>query len=332
MLFNSNINTDASLNKKNVRGIKYFNWSKYIVYIAFVVVFLFFAIALSQKGFLSSNNLLNITRQTAMISIMAITMTFVIAAGQIDLSVGSIAAMASLVTALLLSVTDNIILGLIGGLALGAVIGAINGLLITKVGIPSFLVTLGTMGIVKGFAMWSTDTAAVPILNGTYNYLFGTGDILGFPILLIWTAAALVVGHFVLVKTPFGKQTLATGGNETAAKYTGVNTQKIKLLVMTISGIAASFAGILYAGRMQAGRYTFGEGDELSVIAAAILGGTSMSGGTGSVIGAVVGSIMMGMINNGLIIAGLSVSQQMIVRGLIIILAVALGNKSQKNS
>lgn len=326
MLFNSNIGAEGGVNIKKI------NWSKYIVYIAFIIVFLFFAVTLSHKGFITSNNILNITRQTAMISIMAVAMTFVIAAGQIDLSVGSITALTSLITALILSYTDSILLGLIGGLVIGGLVGAINGLLITKVGIPSFLATLGLMGIVKGFAMWITNTAAVPILNDTFNFVFGTGDVLGFPILLIWTAIILIIGHFVLTKTPYGKQTLATGGNETAARYTGVNTQKIKLLVMTVSGISASFAGILYAGRMQAGRYTFGDGDELSVIAAVILGGTSMAGGTGSVIGAVVGSLMMGMINNGLIIAGLSVSQQMIVRGLIIILAVALGSKSQKRS
>lgn len=324
-----------SNNKHNKEGaivLRRFDWGKHIVYIAFVVVFLFFAITLHSRGFITANNILNITRQTAMISIMAIAMTFVIGAGQIDLSVGSVTALTSLITALIITYTNNILLSIVGGLAVGAIIGLTNGLLITRVGIPAFLVTLGTMGIVRGLAMWVTNTAAVPILNDTFNFIFGTGEILGVPILLFWTIIMLVIGHLALTRTPYGKQTLATGGNEVAAKYTGVNTQNIKLLVMTVSGIAASFAGVLYAGRMQAGRYTFGEGDELSVIAAVILGGTSMAGGTGSVVGAVVGSLLMGMINNGLIIAGLSVSQQMIVRGLIIILAVALGNKTQKNT
>lgn len=326
MLFSSNAGGGGSLNLRKL------DWGKYIVYIAFIVVFAFFAITLHSKGFTTTTNILNITRQTAMISIMAVAMTFVIGAGQIDLSIGSITALTSLVVALILASTGNILISLIGGLATGTVVGAVNGLLITKIGIPAFLVTLGTMGIAKGFAMWVTNTAAVPILDNTFNFIFGTGDILGIPILLFWTLIMLVIGHFALKKTPFGKQVLATGGNETASRFTGVNTQRIKLLVMTVSGIAASIGGILYAGRMQAGRYTFGDGDELSVIAAVILGGTSMAGGTGSVVGAVVGSLMMGMINNGLIIAGLSVSQQMIVRGLIIILAVALGNKSQKGN
>lgn len=322
MLFNTIKNTSS---KESL-----FDWRKYIVYIAFIIVFLFFSILLHDKGFMRPSNLLNITRQTAMISIMAIAMTFVMGGGQIDLSVGSVAALSSLIAALAIQATDSIFLALVSGLAIGLIVGLINGLLITKVNIPAFLVTLGTMGIAKGFAMWVTNTAAVPILNSNFNFIFGTGDIFGFPILFVWTAIFLFAGHFVLRKTSYGKQVLATGGNETAAKYSGVNTQRIKLLILTFSGMAASFAGILYSGRMQAGRYTFGDGDELSVIAAVILGGTSMSGGKGSVVGAVIGSLMVGMINNGLIIAGLSVSQQMIIRGTIIILAVALGSKSNE--
>ncbi len=310
--------------------LKETNWHKYIVYIAFVGVFLFFAVLLHDRGFLRLSNILNITRQTAMISIMAIAMTLVIATGQIDLSIGSITAISSLLAALVLNYTNSIFLSLATGLGIGFLIGTISGLIITRLTIPSFLVTLGMMSIARGFAMWITNTASVPILNDRFNFIFGTGDVFGFPILFIWTIAFAVIGHYVLTYTPFGKKVLATGGNEQAAKYTGVNTNKIKLLVLSISGMASGLAGILYAGRMHAGRYTFGEGDELSVIAAVIIGGTAMTGGKGSVIGAIVGSMLMGVINNGLIIAGLSVSQQMIIRGLIIILAVAIGSKSKK--
>ena len=310
--------------------LKNVDWSKYIVYIAFVVVFIFLSIWLNNKNFLSSNNILNITRQTAMITIMAVAMTFVIGAGLIDLSIGSTAALASLTSALVMRSTNVIVLALLAGLAVGVLIGIINGLLVTKVNIPAFLVTLGTMGIVRGSAMWLTNTAAVPIANDTFTFIFGMGEIGPIPVLLLWTALIVAAGAVVLNKTPFGKKTLATGGNETAARFTGVNTARIKILVFVMSGFAAAFAGILYAGRMGAGRYTFGEGDELTAIAAVILGGTSMAGGTGFVIGALVGSLLMGMINNGLILGGLSVSQQTIVRGVIIILAVALSNISRK--
>ncbi|RBW69686.1 ABC transporter permease [Bacillus taeanensis] len=304
-----------------------FDWRQYIVYIAFVGVFIAFSISLYDEGFLSVNNILNIVRQTAMISIMAVAMTFVISSAEIDLSVGSIAALASLTAALAVK-SFGLLGGVVVGLGTGAAIGLINGLLVTKIAIPSFLVTLGMMGIAKGLAMWITATAPVPILNETYNFIFGSGSIGAIPILLIWTLLIAAAGHIILRKTTFGRRILATGGNESAAKFSGINTSRVKLLVLTASGMLAGFAGMLYAGRLQAGRFTFGEGDELSVIAAVILGGTSLFGGVGTVVGTVIGSLLIGTINNGLIIMGLDVSQQMVVKGLIIILAVAFGRKA----
>ncbi|CAH0120635.1 MULTISPECIES: ABC transporter permease [unclassified Paenibacillus] len=307
-----------------------FDWRKYIVYIAFAAVFIIFSVTLHDQGFLSSMNLMNIIRQTAMISIMAVAMTFVISAAEIDLSVGSTVALASLTTALTLDAGYSLIVAVLVGLATGAAVGFVNGILVTRVAIPSFLVTLGMMGIGRGLAMWITNTAPVPILNDQYNFLFGSGDIGPIPLLLIWTILVVIGGHILLRKTKFGRETLATGGNQNAARFTGVNTAKIKLLVFIGSGMMAGLAGMLYAGRMQSGRFTFGEGDELSVIAAVILGGTSLFGGVGTVIGTVIGSLMIGMINNGLIIMGLDVSQQMVIKGLIIILAVAFGRKTMK--
>lgn len=313
---------------ETLERLRKFNWRQYIVYIAFIAVFAYFAITLNADGFLTSNNIMNIVRQTAIISIMAVAMTFVISAAEIDLSVGSIAALASLTTAMAIEAGYGIVGGIVAGLGTGFVIGMVNGWLVTKVNIPSFLVTLGMMGIAKGLAMWITDTAPVPILNDTYSYLFGSGDIGKVPVLLLWTLVVVVIGHVVLRKTAFGRKTLATGGNQNAARFSGVNVAKTKLAVLAASGLVAGLAGMLYAGRMHAGRYTFGEGDELSVIAAVILGGTSLFGGVGTVIGTVIGSLMIGTINNGLIIMGLDVSQQMIVKGMIIILAVAFGRKA----
>ena len=297
-----------------------------IVYVAFVLIFVFFTVYLGTT-FISVRNILNITRQTAMISIMAIAMTFVISSGVIDLSVGSVAAMSAMIVAIILRETNSIFLALICGLAVGALVGGINGVLITKANIPAFLTTLGMMGIVRGFAMWVTNTAAVPILNHNFNFVFGTGNLFGIPVLLYWTVLFGIIGYILLNKMPFGRHALATGGNETAARFSGINTNRIKIMVMVMSGTFAAFAGILYAGRMQAGRFTFGQGDELSVIAAVIIGGTSMAGGTGAIIGAITGSLLMGMINNGLVLAGLTVAQQTIIRGIIIILATAIGNR-----
>ncbi|MCD8349079.1 MAG: ABC transporter permease [Planctomycetaceae bacterium] len=302
-----------------------------IVYLAFVLTVILFSIVLGPK-FLSLNNVLNITRQTAMISIMAVGMTFVIGAAQIDLSIGSITAFAALLAAMLINATGSIAIGLVGGVGFGAVVGAVNGYLITWAGIPAFLVTLGTMSIVRGGAMWITNMAAVPIQNKTFNFYFGTGDLFRIPILLYWTVLFAVLGYFLLNHLPFGRKVLATGGNVTAARFTGINTDAIKVKVMLMCGALAGMAGVLYAGRMQAGRYTYGTGDEMSVIAAVILGGTSMAGGNGTIVGSIMGSLLMGVINNGLVLGGLSVAQQSIVRGAIIIIATAIGSRSNQRT
>ena len=313
--------------KNNTRAIQ---WDKYMVYIIFGVVFAVFAIFLGGKGFLGVNNIVNILRQTAMISVMAVAGVFVMAAGQIDLTVGAVAAMSAMFASLILQSTNSIVLALLASLGFGCVIGVVNGLVVTKLGLPAFLATMGMMQIVRGSAMWITDTAAVPIDNTIFCKAFGIGNVLGIPVLVLWTILFYIVGIIIFNKTPYGRHTLATGGNEMSAKYSGINTVKTKIIAFTMSGAFAAFAGIMYAGRMQAGRYSYGEGDEMSVIAAVVLGGTSMAGGTGSVIGALVGSILMGMINNALILAGLSTAQQTIVKGAIIIFAVALSNIAQR--
>jgi ribose transport system permease protein len=313
------------------QSLRHFDWRQYIAYIAFVVVFIFFAATLSSDGFLTVNNLLNIIRQTAIIAIVGVAVTFVISAAEIDLSVGAIAGLSSLNAAFAVQHGYGLVGGFVAGLATGLVIGVINGLLVTRVAIPSFLVTLGMMGICRGVAMWVSETAPIPILDKNFNFMFGSGDIGQIPVLLIWALLIAIVGHVLLRKTAFGRQTLAVGGNRNAARFSGVNITKLKLLIFIMSGMMAGFAGILYAGRMQTGRYTFGDGDELSVIAAVILGGTSLFGGVGTVVGTVVGAVMIGTINNGLIIMGLDVSQQMIVKGVIIILAVAFGRKTMSN-
>lgn len=306
-----------------VAGRRGFEWRQYVVYIAFAIVFVVFAVTLNDQGFLTHNNLLNIVSQTATISVMAVAVTFVIAAAEIDLSVGAVAGLSSVITAIALEHL-GLVPGILAGLGTGCVVGAINGALVTSIRIPSFLVTLGMLGIANGTAMWVTNSAPQPILNDTYNNVFGSGEVWGIPSLVIWTLVAVAIGFVVLRKAPYGRYVLATGGNEEAARFSGVPTRRIKFTVLLVSGIVAAVAGMLYAGRLQSGRFQWGQGDELSVIAAVILGGTSLFGGRGSVIGALVGSLMIGLINNGLLILGLEFSQQQIVRGGIIILAVAL--------
>ena len=302
------------------------NWRQNIIYIGFVVIFLIFAVTLSDKGFLNPNNLLNIVRQTAMIAVMAIAMTFVLSAGEIDLSVGAVAGLTTVTVAMAIAVAGPIG-GVAAGIATGFAVGMFNGWLTTRIGIPSFLTTLAMMGIAKGVAMWISDTAAVPILSPGYSWLFGGGSMGPIPVLLVWIAVLGGLGHIVLRRSGFGRRVLATGGGETAARYSGIDTANIKMKVLVLSSCAAALAGMLYAGRLQSGRFQLGEGDELSVIAAAVLGGTSLFGGKGTVIGTIVGAMMIGLINNGLILFGLEFSQQLIARGGIIIIAVALSQK-----
>ena len=306
--------------------LKDLDWRRYVIYIGFVVVFLFFAVLLRDQGFLSPNNLLNIFRQTATITVIAVGMTYVIACAEIDLSVGSVAGLSSVCTAMELS-QFGLIPGILAGLAVGLVVGSINGALVSLLGIPSFLVTLGMLGIAVGVAQWITASAPQPILNDTFNTVFGSGNFGPIPGLVVWSAIFVAIGAVVLNRTKFGRQVLATGGNRNAADFTGINTKRIKFQVLLISAMAASVAGMLYAGRLQSGRFQWGSGDELSAIAAVILGGTSLFGGFGSIIGTLFGALLIGLINNGLILAGLDSSQQQVVRGAIIILAVALARK-----
>ena len=313
--------SDAAANPAPSRLLA--NWRQYIPYLGFVLIFAFFSATLFNQGFLDPNNLLNILRQTAMISIMSVGMTYVLAAGEIDLSIGMVAGLISLVAAVAMDHFGPAA-GVAAGLLVGAMVGAVNALLTTRIGIPSFLTTLAMMGIARGTAMWMTSTKSVPILDDGFIWLFGGGSLGPVPVLVIWTLVLATLGHIVLRRTTFGRRVLATGGSETAARYSGVDTRGVKMRVLMISSLGAAVAGMLYAGRLHSGRFQLGEGDELSVIAAAVLGGTSLFGGAGSVVGSIVGSLMIGVINNGLLLMGLEYSQQLIARGVIIIVAVAI--------
>jgi ribose transport system permease protein len=323
---NAPVKLQPSMSAARGGFLRELDWRRYVIYIGFVVVFAFFAISLGGQGFLSPINLLNILSQTATIAVIAVGMTFVISAAEIDLSVGSVAGLSSVTAAMAVS-AFGLIPGIVAGLLVGALVGAVNGALVSLLGIPSFLVTLGMLGVAAGTAQYITNSAPEPILNDAFNNIFGSGSIGPIPVLVLWALVAVLVGTVVLGRTRFGRQVLATGGNRNAAEYTGIRTKRIKFAVLLISGIVASIAGMLYAGRLQSGRFQWGSGDELSAIAAVILGGTSLFGGAGTVVGTAFGALLIGLINNGLVLAGLDSSQQQIIRGAIIILAVALARK-----
>ncbi|MEH6833148.1 MULTISPECIES: ABC transporter permease [Falsihalocynthiibacter] len=299
------------------------DFQQMVVYFGFVAIFIFFALTLHDDGFLTQRNLTNILLQTAPATIMAIGLVFALSAGEIDLSFGSIVAVSALSAAVAMQ-SFGMAVGVIAGLGAGILIGALNGALVAYLKLPSFLVTLATMGLFAGIARSMTNLRSIPVLNETFTGIFGSGKLFSIPSLVIWTAIAVGVGHLVYRNTRFGAHVLATGDNPRAAQVSGIKVPRIRFYVLTICGATAGLAGLLYAGRLQAAKYTLGESDLMTVIAAVIVGGTALKGGKGSVIGALVGSLMMGMLNNGLILMNLEVSNQMIVRGLIILLAVAV--------
>ena len=294
-----------------------------IVYAGFVLIFLFFAATLGSESFLTTRNLANIVLQTAPATVMAVGLVFVLSAGEIDLSFGAIVALGALVAAIAMR-NQPMIVGVLAGLGTGAAAGAVNGLLVAYGRLPSFLVTLATMGVIAGIGRSVSDLQSIPVISPGFISFFGGGSLAGIPSLIIWTLAAIALGHLVYRHTRFGAHVLAVGDNPRAALVSGIKVARIRLSVLILSGACAGLAGLLYAGRLQSARYTLGESDLMTVIAAVIVGGTALNGGKGTIFGALVGSLMMGMLNNGLILMGLSVSYQMIIKGLIVLVAVAI--------
>jgi ribose transport system permease protein len=316
----------AENGREKISGFKI---KDFAIYLIMAGIFVVFAIFLRNRGFLSVVNLMNIFRQTAIISIMAVGFTFMLASGEFDLSIGSTIALSALVSALSLQ-RFGILVAIVSAVAVGAMAGFVNGFFVVKAKMPSFLATIATMGIIHGFARWITHLQAVPVIDKVFTYTFGGGNVGPIPTLFIWTLVVMVIGHIAMVNTLFGRKVLATGGNQVAARLAGIDTARLKWLLFMIMGMISSLCGLLYSGRLHAARYTYGEQDLFTIVAAVVIGGNSIYGGTGTIIGAVVGSIIIGMVNNGLILFGFSVDQQVIFRGVIILIAVALSPKAPK--
>ena len=304
---------------------------QYFIYYMFMLVLAGFALFLNDTGFFSLANFMNIVRQTAPITIMAVGLSFALAVGHIDLSIGSVVALSAIVGAILLQYV-GVPLAIAGALLSGILVGLINGFLIERLKVSSLLITLGTMGIITGISRQVSGLESIPIIDPLFRSLLGNGDLLGVPVLLWWTLSFALIGYLVMNKLVFGRHLLAVGGNPEAARAMGLRTENIRIKALVMCSLCAAIAGLLYAGRMAGARYTLGEADLLTVIAAVAIGGTSLFGGRVSIIGAVIGSWLMGLINNGLILSGFSTDEQMITRGLILITAVAIGAREAKNA
>ena len=273
---------------------------------------------------MSVDNFLNIGRQTTLVSIIAVGMTSVIIARQIDLSFASTLALSGMAAALAMSFGyNNWIVGAVAGLGTGALIGLINGTLTMQLAIPSFLVTLGTLSAARGLALMVTNTKPVIITNETYFAVFGEGSLLGIPAPILWTGAVAIAGILLLHYSVYGRRIYAAGGNPTAALYSGIHTKKVTTIAFVLTGTLAGLASLVLSARSHAARPDVVQGMELDVIASVILGGCSLFGGRGFVLGTLLGSLIIGTLNNGLVLLGVSSSLQLVIKGAIIVAAVA---------
>ena len=300
-----------------------------LVFAAFLVLFAFFAVALRHDGFTSQTNLLNIVRQTAPVTVMAVAVVFVLSAGEIDLSLGSVVALSALVTAKVLQ-TESVVLAVAAGLGVGLGIGALNGLFVTLLRLPSFLVTLASLGFVAGLARAITNLESVAVTDNGFINVFGAGDVGPIPGLAFWAVGAVAIGYFAFRHTRFGAHVLATGDSPSAARVAGIRVDRVRFAVLVVSGASAALAGILYTGRLQGATYTLGEQDLVVVIAAVVIGGTRLFGGEGNVIGALLGSLILGTLTNALILSGFSSSEQMIAQAVLLLVAISLTLRGPK--
>jgi ribose transport system permease protein len=308
---------------RHARALRLLESRTSLVGAAFLLLFVFLAVALEDDGFASHTNLLNIVRQAAPVTVMAVAVVFVLSAGEIDLSVGSVVALSAVVAAKLLQ-TESAALAVAAGIGIGLGVGAVNGLFVTRLRLPSFLVTLASLGIVAGLARTITDLQSVAVANDDFIDVFGSGDLGPIPGLAFWGLGAVALGHFAFRHTRFGAHVVATGDNASAARVAGIRVDRVRFAVFLLSGASAAVAGILYTGRLHGATYTLGERDLLVVISAAVIGGTRLFGGQGSVIGALFGSLILVTLTNGLILWGFSSSEQMVAQGLLLLIAISL--------
>ncbi len=308
-------------------------------FIALIILVVVFSIL--SPNFLSAPSLIILAKHVAINAFLAIGMTYVIVAGGIDLSVGSVVGLAGMIAGGLIN--EGLVLPMFGvvvyfkvwmviliALGVGISVGAINGWIITRLNVAPFIATLGTMYAARGFALLRANGSTFPNLVGKeelgntgFPYL-GAGVILDIPVSIWLMILVGVIAAFIASRTPFGRQVYAIGGNEKAAELSGIRVKRIKMFVYMISGFLAAVAGLIIASQLVASHPASGTSFELNAIAAAVLGGTSMSGGRGTIGGTLVGAFVIGVLNDGMIMMGVSDFWQTVIKGIVIVLAVAI--------
>lgn len=304
------------------------------IIVAFLVLCVFLSVFPKTSGsFFTRQNIFNVLRQISTNLFLACGMTMVIILGGIDLSVGSIIALSGCISAGCVARYNlPLPIALLMGLLVGLLVGMFNGAVISKTTIPAFIVTLATMNIAKGLAYVYTGGSPVRVVTKEWQFL-GAGYVGIFPTPVVILVIVLIITAIIMNKTKMGRHMYAVGGNQQAAEFSGIKVEKVKFFVHAFSGLMAGLAGIVLASRMYSGQPTAGDGAEMDAIAAVVVGGTSMAGGSGKIGGTIIGGLIIGVLNNGLNLLNVNSFWQYVVKGVVILLAVFLDyfrNKEKK--
>lgn len=303
---------------------------KYAIVVVLLLLCLFFS--LTTSSFLTVKNLLNVVRQVSIIGIVAVGMTFVLLTGGINLAVGSWLAVTGVIAStLMVNYHVEPILSMLAGVAAVVVLGLLTGVLIENFELPSMIATLGMMTAARGLAF--IVTGGLPIYSLPESYVaLGQGYLWGIPVPVLFMCVAFLFGWFILEQTSQGRYFYAMGGNHEAARLAGINIRRMTLLTYSISGLLCGIAGVILMFRINSGQPTAGQGMEMDVITATVLGGVSLSGGEGKIFGVLIGCLIIGVLSNGLIIMNVGEYYQMVVKGLVLVLAVGLDKFGQRQS
>lgn len=294
-----------------------------------VLIVLFVVMSIVSPNFLRMNNLMNIMRQVSINGVISAGLTLVILTGGIDLSVGSLLAFSGAIMALLSNFDLPFIVILLAGFGLGVLFGLINGLIITRFNVQAFIATLVSMMFLRGATLVLTNGRPIGIpRDGSQLFAFiGKGNIFGIPFPIIITIILYIILHYVLTKTVYGRHLYAVGGNERAASLSGINTKRVKTITYIVSGITSFIAALIVTSRLSSAQPTAGEGYEMDAIAAIVLGGTSMAGGYGTILGTFIGVLIIGIVNNTLNLLNVQSYYQQIAKAVIILIAVLMDRK-----
>jgi ribose transport system permease protein len=298
--------------------------------LALLLIFEIVFFTLMSDRFMSGTNMINILRQISITGISSVGMFMVILLGGIDLSVGSMYAFIGVMSAYIFNATKNTVITLVAAIFLGIAIGFFNGVITAKFRIPAFITTLATMIMLRGGGYVMTGGTPIGVTDTGFT-LFGSGYVLSvIPLPVITMLVVVLIGYFLIGYTRFGRHLYSCGGNEQASLYSGLKTDKIKITVFTLAGLLNGLAAITLAGRLGGGLPASGNGAEMDVITAVVLGGTSMTGGKGKLWGVIVGVLLIGILTNGLTMISVSTYWQQIIKGVIILLAVIFDTRATK--